>query len=273
LGEPAVFQSSEGVKTDHRCSTFRVFDESLPSGVKTYLLWVQQKEPWTGKHPTSTTAHIYRECRPDDRAFIDFVAPGIRWMDLKVPRSVTLSEIRNFLEAAILEGSPKLKGMAKQLLQKADDSLMLRLLLEHTQEMYNLPEQHLLLETYLKNGGSTHGDWLERLSPNKPCKTIVAHIGKDTYGYWHPTESRALTIREAARVQSFPDFFRFDGSGVVDTYAAIGNAVPPLLSAEFAKRVEEIQSKWDIFADNCAKGLPMIEPRLHARQLELAIPK
>jgi DNA-cytosine methyltransferase len=272
LGEPAVFQSADGVRTDHRSPVFRFFDDQLPKAARKYLSWVQQADPLTNKFPLSTTAHIYRESRPDDRAFIEFVAPGIRWMDLKVPRSRTVSQIRAILEAAMLEVAEPLRGRVQELLNKVDDSLMLRLLLEHTQEMHKLPEQHLLLETYLKNGGAAHGDWLERLSPNKPCKTIVAHIGKDTYGYWHPTEARALTIREAARVQSFPDCFRFDMVGVVDTYSAIGNAVPPLLGAEFAKRVEEIHSKWIVFSDQPVYELAVAGQHMHARQLELAIP-
>jgi len=55
----------------------------------------------------------------------------------------------------------------------------------------------------LAKGVDNHGDWLERLSPERPSKTIVAHIGKDTYGYVHPYQPRALSVREAARVQSF----------------------------------------------------------------------
>jgi hypothetical protein len=81
-----------------------VYAESLSSGVRRYLGWVQQPDPSTNEYPASTTAHIYRECRPDDRAFIDFVAPGIRWMDLKVPRSATLTEIKSFVEAAHRSG-------------------------------------------------------------------------------------------------------------------------------------------------------------------------
>lgn len=271
LSEPAVFQSSDGVKTDHRSPTYRVRDESMTPALRRYFSWIQQPAPSTGEYLGWTTAHIYREPRPDDRAFINFIAPGVRWMDLKVSKSDTISEIKALGEAAAKEGSASLRELANQLLRKIDDSLMLRLLLEHTQEMYNLPEQHLLLEGYLKNGGSTHGDWLERLSANKPCKTIVAHIGKDTYGYWHPTEPRALTIREAARVQSFPDFFRFDSAGVVDTYAAIGNAVPPLLSAAFAKRTEELNLACEIFSDELRFEAPVLMTRVHATQMELVI--
>src|ERR1700751_5179286 len=87
-----------------RAGAVWVYAESLSSGVRRYLGWVQQPDPSTNEYPASTTAHIYRECRPDDRAFIDFVAPGIRWMDLKVPRVATLTEIKSFVEAAYRSG-------------------------------------------------------------------------------------------------------------------------------------------------------------------------
>jgi DNA-cytosine methyltransferase len=271
LGDPAIFQSGDGVKTDFRCAVFHFFDEKLPLAAREYLAWVQQPDPVTGEKPQSTTAHIFRQSRADDRAFIEFVAPGIRWMDLKVPRSETVALIKSVLKLASDEVSAKLRSKIDALLPRIDDSLMLRILLEHTQEMYNLPEQHLLLEGYLQNGGAKHGDWLERLSATKPCKTIVAHIGKDTYGYWHPTEPRALTIREAARVQSFPDFFRFDSAGVVDTYAVIGNAVPPRLSAEFASRIEELHQHWAIFEALPGRKAAAVGSRKANKQLELSI--
>lgn len=255
LGDPAVFSPEDGVKTAYQSPVYNFFDQNLPGATRKYLAWIQQPDPATGTRPQLTTAHIYRQSRPDDRAFIEFVAPGMRWMDLKVRRSKTLDEMKTVLNATLQEVSAPLRSKIKDLLSKVNSSLMLRLLLEHTQEMYNLPEQHLLLEGYLQNGGAMHGDWFERLCATKPCKTIVAHIGKDTYGYWHPTEPRALTIREAARVQSFPDFFRLDSSGVVDTYAVIGNAVPPLLSAEFASRIEKLHCEWTIFGNQVVREL------------------
>ena len=69
----------------------------------------------------------------------------------------------------------------------------------------------------------------KRLEENKPSHTLVAHLSKDTYSHIHPTEPRGISVREAARIQSFPDDFFFDCS-MGDAYKQIGNAVPPLLA-------------------------------------------
>lgn len=71
-------------------------------------------------------------------------------------------------------------------------------------------------------------DRLKRIVANKPCWTVIAHIGMDGYMYIHPTECRTLSVREAARLQSFPDDFEFIGNQQ-ETYVQVGNAVPPLL--------------------------------------------
>lgn len=66
--------------------------------------------------------------------------------------------------------------------------------------------------------------------------TVIAHIGMDGYEYIHPTEVRTLSVREAARLQSFPDDFIFVGN-MREQYVQIGNAVPPLLSYAIAKEI------------------------------------
>lgn len=71
-------------------------------------------------------------------------------------------------------------------------------------------------------------DKYKRLDPNGLSRSITAHIAKDGYWYIHPTENRTLTVREAARIQTFPDRFRFAGTRS-DAFRQIGNAVPPLL--------------------------------------------
>jgi DNA (cytosine-5)-methyltransferase 1 len=68
-------------------------------------------------------------------------------------------------------------------------------------------------------------DKYKRLAWGELCRSITAHIAKDGYWYIHPDQHRTLSVREAARVQTFPDAFRFAGTQT-HRYRQIGNAVP-----------------------------------------------
>lgn len=74
-----------------------------------------------------------------------------------------------------------------------------------------------------------------RLDPTKPCGTVV-NVRKSMW--IHPELDRAITVREAARLQSFPDSFVFEGSKD-SQYQQVGNAVPPLLAKGIAEKVLE----------------------------------
>ena len=79
------------------------------------------------------------------------------------------------------------------------------------------------------------------LSPNEPSTTIIAHLYKDGNRFIHydPEQQRTITVREAARLQSFPDDFDFVGSRG-NAYQMIGNAVPPKLANAVAESVYEL---------------------------------
>ncbi len=77
-----------------------------------------------------------------------------------------------------------------------------------------------------------------RLPLNDCAWTVIAHIGMDGYEYIHPTECRTISVREAARLQSFTDDFVFVGN-MREQYVQIGNAVPPLLSYAIAKNIRK----------------------------------
>jgi DNA (cytosine-5)-methyltransferase 1 len=72
-------------------------------------------------------------------------------------------------------------------------------------------------------------DKYKRLEWSGLSRSITAHLAKDGYWYIHPDQDRTLSVREAARIQTFPDWFRFSGQPSI-RYRQIGNAVPPLLA-------------------------------------------
>jgi len=76
-------------------------------------------------------------------------------------------------------------------------------------------------------------DKYRKLRWDEPAGTITAHLAHDCYTHIHPEQPRTISIREAARIQSFPDSFRFSGN-MGQRFRQIGNAVPPLLVQSLA---------------------------------------
>ena len=79
-------------------------------------------------------------------------------------------------------------------------------------------------------------DKYHRMVWDKPAWTVTAHLAKDGYKYIHPEQDRTISVREAARIQSFPDRFRFAGSRT-DRFRQVGNAVPPKLAQAVGESV------------------------------------
>ena len=121
-------------------------------------------------------------------------------------------------------------------------------MLEPFQKLKELDPE--LIPIRLRNGFE---DFYRKLDYNKPSPTIIAHLYKDGLAFIHPDseQARSISIREAARIQSFPDNFVFVGSQTA-MYKQIGNAVPPLLAYHLALHVKEILMKIKVEGEQLA---------------------
>ena len=109
-----------------------------------------------------------------------------------------------------------------------------QLLLEGESSAVAMRERHVRFEwPYSKEHFK---DRYTRQHRNRLCSTIVAHLSKDGLMFIHPTQTRSLTPREAARLQTFPDWFAFPVERT-HQFRLIGNAVPPLLGEAVGRAV------------------------------------
>lgn len=89
------------------------------------------------------------------------------------------------------------------------------------------------------DAGKFPNKW-RKMEADRPSRTLMAHLGKDSYSHIHydSAQARPISVREAARLQSFPDGFVFKGT-MNPAFRQIGNAVPPLLSWRIAETIRD----------------------------------
>jgi DNA (cytosine-5)-methyltransferase 1 len=112
-------------------------------------------------------------------------------------------------------------------------------MLDQGQKYRDLPEEVMRYRVDIFD------DKYKRLVWDEPSWTLTAHMRKDGLAYIHPLQNRSISVREAARIQSFPDHFIFHAP-MTRMFELVGNSVPPLLAQSVAEPlVEMLQAYWD----------------------------
>jgi DNA (cytosine-5)-methyltransferase 1 len=143
-------------------------------------------------------------------------------------------------------GDRPLSGYARKMRQRADPGTIF----DHVCRSHNV--QDLEAFRVLREGGwyrdlpgrlkryrdDIFEDKYKKLHRHRQSGCITAHLSRDCFTHIHPTQARTISVREAARLQSFPDCFYFAGN-MGDRFRLIGNAVPPLLAEHLARLIRQ----------------------------------
>lgn len=183
----------------------RRLDEGMPYNGAACSAYARLMREWPGSGSETVTAHVIRWL-PRDYPIFARMQPGDQY-----PQAVELAE-------AMLARKVRKLPAGRRRNRSALEELRAQIVPPY-------------------DAGKFPNKW-RKMEPDAPARTLMAHLGKDSYSHIHydSSQARTISVREAARLQSFPDGFRFCGS-MNQGFRQIGNAVPPLLAYALARHL------------------------------------
>ena len=179
-----------------------------------------------------------------------------------LPKIYPIDGNKKYSHKIKLNGVPLPKNHEPRTHNKRDIEIFRLLADDIKTKNYKYTSSKALIKLYKeKTGKDSNFHKYHVIREDKPSNTIPAHLYKDGLRHIHPDpqQARTITVREAARIQTFPDDFEFLGSKG-DQYKMIGNAVPP----KFARIIAEIAAEIFInFDDNNYFEIGLFREKLH----------
>ncbi len=170
--------------------------------------------------PRASSSLQYPRATGRHRTLKELHDPCLTVLTSHEARSHMASDLRRYMYAAVFANitgtSPKLADFPEALLPKHEN-------------------------VELGRKGKMFSDRFRVQLPDQVATTITSHISKDGHYFIHydPSQCRSLTVREAARLQTFPDNYHFEGTRT-SQYHQVGNAVPPYLAQQIAAIIAEV---------------------------------
>jgi DNA (cytosine-5)-methyltransferase 1 len=162
--------------------------------------------------------------------------------DLPLIKSGASSKATRYRKAPKSEFQRRVRGAKKIANNHSCHDLTAALLkrIAHVPEGGNWRDipRHLLTAGMRRARKSCHTKRYGRLSRRGLASTLLTKCDPHWGAYVHPTQNRTISVREAARLQGFPDHFRFSGSHIHKHYVQVGNAVPVPIGAAFGKSLK-----------------------------------
>jgi DNA (cytosine-5)-methyltransferase 1 len=186
----------------------RALDMGIPYARSPHSAYAWLMRNWPGLRGDEVTAHVIRWL-PRDYPIFARMKPGDQY-----PQAFKLAE--SMLDREVKKLSPGHR-LDRRVLQE------LRALIVPPYDATKFPNK-----------------W-RKMEPDAPARTLMAHLGKDSYSHIHydSQQARTISVREAARLQSFPDGFQLCGS-MNAGFRQVGNAVPPLLAYALARHLRSM---------------------------------
>ena len=255
-----VFENVEGFLTASKGErVMELLSPLIKAGYRIHLRKINAANYGTPQHRKRVIAIGGLKWNPNfpEPTHKAFGAPGSEKIKINNHKILPLTPTFDEALQELPPPSPEPPGIPNgHFLRKMSDSFLIRAkLLKPGQTMKDLPESYWH-ESYRNRafrrvkdgtptecrGGAPAG--LKRLHGNQPSKAITSGALRE---FVHPTENRFLTMRECAKLQTFPDEFDFKGN-TSQIILQIGNAVPPLLAEKIAESLRrDLDSEKEIF--------------------------